>query len=67
MRRHLASISFSTEALTTALSNDSDTSSTPSTRVIHNVPSVPAIVPVYSQPIHAAIVRHSAVNRIDPL
>ena len=43
-------LGVSTDALTAALSNDSDTSSTDSTMQIHRIPSTPSTVPVSSQP-----------------
>ena len=47
---HTGSIWVSTAALTTALSNDSDTSRTPSTSTIHTTPAVAATDPVSNQP-----------------
>jgi len=49
-RCHTASMSVSTAALTTALSNDSEISSTASTMTIHTIPAVALIEPVSTQP-----------------
>ena len=65
-RRQTGSICASTVALTTALSNDSDTSSTPSTATMKTVVSVPPTVPVYSQPSAAPASRPRTVTRNEP-
>ena len=57
-----SSISLSTEALTTALSKLSETSSTDSTTTIHSICAVPATVPVLNQPYQTASARQMAVK-----
>ena len=60
-------MSFSTEALTTALSKESDTSSTDSTTMIHSNDSVPPTVPVWNQPYRMPSNRHTIVKTIETL
>jgi len=64
-RCQTSSISLSTEALTTALSKLSETSSTDSTTMIHSICAVPATVPVLIQPYHKPSARHTNVNAIE--
>ena len=66
-RCQTSSISSSTEALTTALSNDSETSSIDSTTTIQRTEAMPPRVPVCAQPYQAAAARQASVNRIEPL
>ena len=57
-----SSISLSTEALTTALSKLSETSSTESTTMIHSSDAVPPRSPVLDQPYHAPSARQISVK-----
>src|SRR6478609_7426880 len=66
-RCQTSSMSLSTVALTTALSNDSEISSTDSTITIHTSDRVPETLPVTDQPYHTASARQTAVNSIEPL
>ncbi len=65
-RRHTGSISRSTVALTTALSNESETSSTASTATMKVVCRTPATVPDISQPIAAPPRRPRSVTKKEP-
>ena len=61
-RCQTSSISFSTEALTTALSKLSEISSTERTTMIHSMDIVPLIVPVALQPYQAPRPRQMRVK-----
>jgi hypothetical protein len=57
----------STVAFTTALSNDREVSSTPSTSTIQRTPSVPITLPVSDQPSQPPNARQIAVKMNEPL
>src|SRR3546814_14664416 len=65
-RCQTGSISLSTEALTAALSKESETSRTARTAQIQRMPSAPSTVPVSSQPYHPPKASAKTVKISDP-
>ncbi|OGS57942.1 MAG: hypothetical protein A3J40_02020 [Erythrobacter sp. RIFCSPHIGHO2_12_FULL_63_10] len=61
-RCQISSISLSTEALTTALSKLSETSSTERISTIHSISAVASSDPVAVQPYHAARLKQTTVK-----
>ena len=61
-RCQILSISFSTEAFTTALSKLSEISSTDNTAMIHSMEAVPPTLPVLDQPYQAPSARQISVK-----